>query len=62
MKTKKLSFEDFKENQIEKKQLINISGSGESAHPDLSLYIEPIGPVNPGDGSGNPGGGKIVLP
>jgi hypothetical protein len=49
MKTRKLSFEDFKENQLEKKQIINILGSG---GPNLEEYIVLIGPTG-GGGTGN---------
>jgi hypothetical protein len=54
MKTKKLSLEDFKENQLEKKQIVIILGSG---GPDLTEYIVPIGPHQGGDSGNNAGAG-----
>lgn len=66
MKTKKLNLEDFKENQLAKKQLKFITGGEETWGVDPrtgELYIIPpvAGPNTGGLGSGN-GGGKIGTP
>lgn len=67
MKNKKLNLEDFKENQLVKKQLMSIVGGGDEewgVDPRTgALYIIPaqIGPNNGGSGSGD-GDGKISIP
>lgn len=65
MKTKKLNLEDFKQNQLAKKQLMSISGGEEWVYDprtnSLNYIPSPIGPNNGGTGSGY-GDGKIVNP
>jgi hypothetical protein len=65
MKPKKLKFENFKKNQLERKQIVSILGGAPT--PKLLEYVDPIvpiGPVNPDSGSTstNPGDAKISLP
>jgi hypothetical protein len=66
MKNKKLNLEDFKENQLVKKQLMSIAGGeGEEwvydPRTNTLNYIYLTGPNNGGSGSGD-GDGKINTP
>ncbi|SFB00446.1 hypothetical protein SAMN05660845_1260 [Flavobacterium swingsii] len=59
MKTRKLNFEDFKKNQLERKQLINISGAG-AGSPDFSVFDN--SPTPTGGGTGGDGGAGTANP